>query len=298
MDVNAIWAPHALESVGRILESLRRIGLSPDSLARTLPELGADTPLGRYARDAQALRRAVDVWQQSASRHFLVRLSPAAVRERTSARLAAMTADERRLWSDVLTRTRADADSFTFLALSLDANGGPIAVANTDVATRLFLGDSEGAPGVPNAQARADVLRDVRLFARAYPVGLLIDGVGPVVANDAYASPSIWRDFERDRYHGPRVVWGRENNLFLLGALRRVADAGRAPDLADYVRELRGAIDRVLSAVDAAGFRSELWSYEVVNGRAMPVRYGTSGDVQLWSTTDLVVQYMRAQLTR
>jgi hypothetical protein len=169
-------------------------------------------------------------------------------------------------------------------------------VANSDAATRLFLGDGEGTRSVPDARARADVLRDVRLFARAYPVGLLVDSVGPVVANDAYASPSIWPDFERDRYHGPRVVWGRENNLFLIGTMERITDAGGDAALAPYVRELRGAIDTVLAAVDASGFHSELWSYELRNGRVVPVRYGSGSDVQLWSTTDLVVQYARSRM--
>ena len=108
-------------------------------------------------------------------------------------------------------------------------------------------------------------------------------GVGPVVANDAYATPDIWRDFERDSYHGPRVVWGREVNLFLLGALAQ----------ADSVPELRAAADSVLAAVDASGFHSELWSYEIRDGRVMPARYGIASDVQLWSTTDLAVQFAR-----
>ena len=290
MDVNAIWAPHALESVGRILDALRAIGLSTNSV-------DSSTALGRYARNPQALHHAVDTWR-GASRHFLVRLAPSDIRERSTARLAAMTDDERRHWTDVFARTHADADSLTFLAISLDASGRPIAVANSDPATRLFLGDTEGARGLPDAQARADVLRDVRLFARSYPVGLLVDSIGPVVANDAYASPSIWRDFERDRYHGPRVVWGRENNLFLIGTMGRIADAGTTASLAPYVRELRGAIDTVLSAVEASGFHSELWSYEVKNGRVIPVRYGSGSDVQLWSTTDLVVQFGRSRITK
>jgi hypothetical protein len=207
-----------------------------------------------------------------------------------------MTSDERRRWTDVLARTGADTASLAFLALSLDAEGQPISVANSDPATRLFLGDSEGPRNVPDAQARADVLRDVRLFVRPYPVGLLVEDVGPVVANDAYAWPSIWRDFERDRYHGPRVVWGRENNLFLIGTMGRIADANGDASLAPYVHELRGAMDQVLSAVEASGFHSELWSYEVRNGRVVPVRYGSGSDVQLWSTTDLVVQFARARL--
>jgi hypothetical protein len=136
----------------------------------------------------------------------------------------------------------------------------------------------------------------VRTFARPYPVGLLVDGVGPVVANDAYAAPSVWQAFERDRYHGPRVVWGRENNLFLLGATlrtERAMSAGDTPALSSYRSELASAIARVGSAVDASGFHSELWSYELRGGRMVPVRYGSGSDVQLWSTTDLAVSFAR-----
>ena len=136
------------------------------------------------------------------------------------------------------------------------------------------------------------VLRDVRLFVRAFPVGLFIDRVGPVVANDAYAPPSVWSAFDRDRYHGPRVVWGREVNLFLLGVAGRIATA---TDPA-YLRELRGALARVLAAVESSAFRSELWSYELHGDSMVPVRYGSGSDVQLWSTTDLVVQYMLSRL--
>jgi hypothetical protein len=109
-----------------------------------------------------------------------------------------------------------------------------------------------------------------------------------VVANDAPAAPAVWAAFARDPYHGPRVVWGREVNLFLLGAAAHVA---RAPDPA-----VRAAIGRVREAVEASGFHSELWSYEVRDGRVVPVRYGTGADVQLWSTTDLAVRYVLAGL--
>jgi len=44
--------------------------------------------------------------------------------------------------------------------------------------------------------------------------------------------------------------------------------------------------------VDRSGLRhAELWSYRIENGRLLPVRYGTSSDVQLWSLTDLAVQF-------
>ncbi|MEO8624006.1 MAG: hypothetical protein ABI625_23205, partial [bacterium] len=241
MDVNAIWAPHALESMVAILDVLRAIGISTDSLARTQPELASGTPLGGYVRDPKTLRRAVDAWR-GAARHFVVALAPADVQARTRARLAAMPEPERRHWNEVLVSTKADADSLTFLALSLDAKGQPIMVENSDPATRLFLGESEG----PRQSPRTDVLRDVRTFVRPYPVGLFVANVGPVVANDAFASATTWRDFDRDRYHGPRVVWGRENNLFLIGAMNRIEEVsfpGASFDrpLIAYVRELRTA---------------------------------------------------------
>jgi hypothetical protein len=296
MDVNAIWAPHALESLGRILAVVRALGWTTEALAREVPELGGDAPLARYARDSAALRRAVDTWW-GASRHFVVRLGADGVRARVDARLAALPAVERAHWTRVLGTTRAADSALTFLALALDAQGRPIGVANTDVATRLFLGEGRARAGAPDSAVAGAVLRDARLFVRAYPVGLFVDRVGPVVANDAYATPAVWRAFERDPYHGPRVAWGREVNLFLLGVANRIADA-RDPALAPYVAELRAAADRVVAAVEASGFQSELWSYDFVDGRPTPVRYGSGADVQLWSTTDLAVQWALSQMRR
>jgi hypothetical protein len=112
----------------------------------------------------------------------------------------------------------------------------------------------------------------------------------------------VWRAFVADPYHGPRVAWGREVNLFLLGVSERIAAARQAPGAADdpqvtaYVRELREAADRVVTAADASGFHSELWSYDFVGGRLTPVRYGSGADVQLWSTTDLAVEFALSRL--
>jgi hypothetical protein len=292
MDVNAIWAPHALESVGVILDALRALGPDVASRLTSDPSLAAGTPLGDYARDPSSLRRAIETWR-GAGRHFVVRLDAAEVRAHVARRLLAMPGPESAFWRGRLAATAADRDSLTFLALALDADGRPIGVANSDPATRLFLGDSEGWAGAPAASVPGEALADARLFVRAYPAGLLVDGVGPVVANDAYAPEPVWRAFERDAYHGPRVVWGREVNLFLLGAASRAAGADPAT-----ARELRAAIDRVLGAVEASGFHSELWSHEVRGGRVLPARYGTGSDVQLWSTTDLAVRYALSRLGR
>jgi hypothetical protein len=297
MDINAIWAPHALAAIATILTELRALGIEPDSVAGATQGSKPGTPLGDYMRDASRLAAALDTWR-GAARHFIVRLAPDEVHTRVTARLAAMPAAEREYWARLVATTHADSDSLTFLALALDGSGQPIAVANTDPATRLFLGDfplaSAGTAGSSQAEeSRLAMLRDVRLFVRPYPVGLLVAGVGPVVANDAYAAPSVWNAFLRDPYHGPRVVWGREINLFLLGAVSRLAESSGS-DRA----ELRAAIDSVRQAVEASGFHSELWSYEVRDGRVVPVRYGTSADVQLWSTTGLAVEYALSRLER
>lgn len=299
MDVNAIWAPYALESVGVIIARLTALGISLDSLATSVSDLGADAPLGRYVRSPDLLQQAVGRWRE-ASRFFLVRLTPAEVASRVTARLAALPAAERAYWRRVLAATRADRDSLTFLALSLDADGDPIRVANSDPATRLFLASTDGTGRADSARVAA-ALRDVRLFVRAYPVGLFVDRVGPVVANDAYSTPTIWRAFVRDHYHGPRVVWGREVNLFVLGTAGHIAAADAMPAGAArdaYTRELRDAITSVRRAVEASGFRSELWTYALRGGRMVAERYGIGADVQLWSTTDLAVQYALSRLGR
>ncbi len=292
MDVNAIWAPQALESIARILNTLRTLGLSVDAIAKREPTVASTPSFMRWVREPAALSAAIAVWRD-AQRHFLVRLSPAEIRSGVTARLAAMPADERSFWNARVARDRSDRDSLSFLALSLDAAAKPIPVANTDPATRLFLGEHEGQGNSSDALDIARTLRDVRLFARPYPVGLYIEGIGPAVSNDSYASSSVADAFVKDPYHGPRVIWGREVNLFLLGVAARVsgAAASRDPATVAYVRELRSAIDLVRAAVNASGFHSELWSYGFTNGQLVPQRYGSGADVQLWSTTDLAVEF-------
>ncbi len=287
MDINTIWVPHALESVGQILTAMRELGIS------TARASAGDTPLARYVHEPAALQQAITTWR-GATRHFIVSLSPEHVRTATLARLAAMPAEERAWWQSRAGTPAALADSLTFLAVALDATGVPIAVANTDPATQLFLGESEGITTPPTAESKADALRTVRLFARAYPAGLFVDRIGPVVANDAYATPEVWAAFVKDPYHGPRVVWGREANLFLLGVagqLTRAQAPGVTPDPA-YVAELRASLDRVRTAVELSGFHTELWSYGFERGTLGAIRYGSGADIQLWSTTDLAVQYI------
>jgi hypothetical protein len=90
------------------------------------------------------------------------------------------------------------------------------------------------------------------------------------------------------------VVWGREVNLLLLG-LAHLADRASEPPATQ--QRAADALRLTLAAVRASGLEhNELWSYRIEGGRLLPTRYGTSSDVQLWSSTDLAVQYLLARL--
>jgi hypothetical protein len=262
MDVNAIWVPEALEGMATIYDALPRFGL---------PQAGAP------GRDR--LRQAIQTWR-GARRHFEVTLSAREMKDRIDARFAWFSEDERRYWEKVMAAAKEPQGSLSFLALSLDAEGTPIPVVNTDPATGLFLW--RDAP-----------TRDIVPFLRPFPVGLFNEHLGPLVANDAYATSEVWRRFKEDAYHSPRVVWGREVNLLLLALANRVAD-GRDP-----YGGLAKALQWTLDAVHASGLEhNELWSYRIENGRLLPTRYGTSSDIQLWSTTKLAVEFALSKLGR
>ena len=78
-------------------------------------------------------------------------------------------------------------------------------------------------------------------------------------------------------------------NILLAGLSLQIAALPSGSDPAP----LADALQRTVAAVDRSGLRhAELWSYRIDNGRLVPMRYGTSSDVQLWSLTDLAVQYL------
>jgi len=270
MDVNVIWVPHALEAVGTILDALKQLGVTP---------VIREPPLAAFARDRAALTRAVATWK-GAEHHFRVALARKTVSDRVAARLRWLPPAEGEYWNNVAQRTGAPADTLRFLVLSLDGAGRPIPIVNTDPAM-LLLVDSLGS------DRTLELIGPIML---PHPWGLFVDALGPVVANDAYTSRDVWEAFRRDPYHSPTVVWGRDVNALLAGLARQLpsGDVG-----AQHATLLRDAVHRITDAVDRSGLRhAELWSYAIENGRLVPSRYGTSSDVQLWSLTDLAVQYL------
>jgi len=268
MDVNVIWVPHALEAVGTILDALKQLGMTPAS---------REQPLAGFVRDRATLERAIAVWR-GAERHFRVAIGD--VGRPVLDRLRWLPQAEREYWEAVVQRTGFLADTLRFLALSLDENGRPIPIVNTDP-TMLLLLESLGPDRT---------LELVGPIMLPHPWGLFVDELGPLVANDAYASRDVWERFRQDAYHSPTVVWGRDVNALLAGLAKQIAAAPSRSGAG--VAPLRDALQRTVTAVDRSGLRhAELWSYRIENGRLLPVRYGTCSAVQLWSLTDLAVQF-------
>jgi hypothetical protein len=269
MDVNVVWMPRALQAIGTILDALRRLGVSPPI---------RDRSLATFAADRAALERAVAVWK-GAERHFQIALAPDQVARRIRARLQWLPGPERDYWAGVWRRAGTPADTLRFLALALDGAGHPIPIVNTDPAMLLLV----------DSLAPERVRQLIAPIMMPYPIGLFVDALGPLVANDTYAASDIWESFRRDPYHSPIVVWGRDVNVLLVGlalqGARAASGAGQGP--------FEDALQRIGTAVDRSGLRhAELWSYRITDGKLGPMRYGTSSDVQLWSLTDLAVQYL------
>jgi len=231
MDVNVIWVPHALEAIGTILDALQQLGMTPAI---------RDEPLARFVRDRAALRRAIAVWR-GAERHFRVAIGD--VGRPVRDRLRWLPQAEGEYWSGVMHRTGLPADTLRFLALSLDEHGRPIPIVNTDPAMLLLL--------EPVSGDRA--LELVGPIMSPYPRGLFVDDLGPLVANDAYATREVWERFRQDRYHSPTVVWGRDVNALLAGLAKQIASAP-SPSGAD-VAPLANALQRTVTAVDRSGLR-------------------------------------------
>ena len=246
MDVNAIWVPQALEATATILESLRAVGLGPAALDSIAPGMArrrwARQPGCRLAPPGcRALARSQAPLRGDALPGGDPRPRPRA--SRGAAR------GGRRFWETVTKTNGSDRDSLRFLVLSLDADGKPYSDRQHRPGDRSLL--------EPAASAQ-DVRLDLAPIMRPYPVGLFVEGLGPLVANDA----------TRDAGHGkPREGLGitlRESsgtsaNLLLLGLTDGLMGGGSG------------------LATDAGGGRrrsgfqhNELWSYGKIEAAGSP----------------------------
>ena len=273
MDVNAIWVPQALEGIATILATCRWSGRCRPRLAR--PDRVRPWPATSATACASP---AIETWR-GARRHFEVTLGrreiQAAHRRASSPGSPRRSgATGRRSWR----RRGEPQDSLAFLALSLDADGKPIPVVNTDPATGLFLW-----------RDRTPSCATSRRSCGRFPWD-----------SSSTASGRWWRTTPT-----PRRQSGSASGRTRTTAPGSSGD-GRStcfssacePDrrrAGDRLIGRPGArrCSRTLAAVHASGLEhNELWSYRIESGRLLPTRYGTSSDIQLWNTTNLAVQFV------
>ncbi len=294
MDINAIWVPLALESLRQIVNALKDQQILGDAGTALAGE--QTSVLARWLNDKAMREKAVSTWRD-AGRHFEIRMSSNEANAALTSAVSRFPENEQDYWRQQVDKRADSQGDIVFTAIALDEYGKTIPVMHTDPATWLFLEDITGA--ILDNRLDVDIaLQQLKPFSDPYPVGLFLAGVGPVVANDAYASQKIWDDFREDIYHSPLVIWGREVNLLLLGLLKEIDAAHdedgalRSPQLARLVNEMQDLLLKSHQAVQASGLsHNELWRYRIENGQLLPARYATTTDIQLWNLTDIAVQY-------
>ncbi|WP_020400491.1 hypothetical protein [Kordiimonas gwangyangensis] len=262
-NVNAVLVPAALEAIA------------------TLDAAGVLTPF-TGGTDLSKAKAYADTWVAEAPKLFDVSISADIARKEINA------------YADTQGVPAADALEFvheagvTFPALSLDADGRPIPVLQSDPGFMLFLRDP--APEV--------LERSLEEIMHPFPAGLMTP-VGMVVANPVYADDALEAIFTKGHYHGP-VVWPWQQAMMAAGLKRQL----EREDLPVNLREKLKAYQKELWKVIGAGHdvkTAELWSWEFRDGAYHAAAYGQgkghlteSNAAQLWSTVYLAVQHQTA----
>ena len=258
-DVNGVLAPAALQAIARLQASgLLQPYLDPD----------ADQGLSSAGALAQ-------VWLREAPPFFDVEVPPETARVDAEAYALRIGIDP----SPAL--AALGAETVHFRAVSLDAQGRPVPILNSDEGFAMLLLNA----------APAEVERVADTLTRPFPAGLLTD-VGLLVANPAYAPDELESPFDRGRYHGT-VIWSWQQALLAAGVERQL---GRNDLTASARAALNRARSRLRTAIAAADSQrgSELWSWSQVDGRYQLEPFGQrqgdeteSNAAQLWSTVEL-----------
>ncbi|WP_431226943.1 hypothetical protein [Burkholderia contaminans] len=178
----------------------------------------------------------------------------------------------------------APGTPLAFYALSLDQQGNPIPVMNSDGGFALLF-------GTPPDDELQRIVTDV---TRPFPTGLVTDA-GMLIANPAYASQALWPKFTSSAYHGT-VIWSWQQAMWVAGLDRQLARQDLSAATRSLLTQARQTIWQVIS--NGRDMRtSEMWTWSYVNGKYQTDAFGTrSADAteanaaQLWSTTYLAIR--------
>ena len=261
-DVNATLVPAALEAADRLLKA----GLLDPYLS--------DQERLRFKRAGEAAR----VWRAKAPPLFDVKLDNDQARRAIDAYAASMGVPA------TPALTALGGYSLTFHALSLDAEGRPVPIVNSDEGFLLLF-------GAPSAR---DLDTYLGAIMRPFPAGLMTD-VGLVVANPAFAGDEVKTRFSPAEYHGA-VVWSWQQALLAAGIERQLARRDLPQATKARLKAAQASLWRAIDATRALQ-SSELWSWTFRDGRYQVVPFGAgkadvdeSNAAQLWSTVYLAVR--------
>lgn len=258
-DVNAVFVPAALSAIAQLLGS------------DLFNDFDASELLLAKAREF------AKVWQLNAPAHFKVTLSVDKAKQAIAEHAKHIGVQA------TLALSSLKASSLTFNAVSLDEQGKPIAVMNSDDGFALLL----------TQPSDIELLDSVQTLLRPYPAGLLTP-VGMLVANPVFADKSVQQHFTNQHYHG-EVIWSWQQALFAAGLERQLLRS----DLAKGTRaQLLVAQDKVWQVINDAAEtnNAELWSWSFKHGQYQIESFGQrlgdkteSNAAQLWSTVYLAI---------
>jgi len=302
-DVNTFLVQSALVAIGEMLQNplSRTIGLH-DAI-----QVGKHPFLARAKRDPAWLDSLLRDWEAVAKQYRVLYPLPhtrSAIRDyvkwvggETAAYFSELEVTSGCKMSQFARGTCYPpdlAEGIRFPALSLDWQGKAVNVMNTDPVFALF-----------DAPMEAGALEDnLKALTFPFPLGLWTE-VGPVVANPVYGGgPEAWKMFCAGEYHGT-VVWGWVLGMLELAVMKQQEFMqefeGGCGDACDELIRIKTQLAAARKRVPAMA-TSELWTWEVKNGKLEPVVFGRarshatlSNAVQLWSTVWLSVYYRLSQ---
>jgi hypothetical protein len=243
---------------------------------RAAEKLYALEPIGRDARAAGRAGELARAWSR-AEPLFQVRIEPGDAKKRVAAYAAEQRVDAREALASI-------DGPITFPGVSLDDEGAPVPIENTDDGFLMMFGE-------PSSEW---LIGAAKRIERPFPAGLRTP-VGVVVANPAYATDAALRAiFTRDHYHGT-VVWSWQQALLLAGIRAQRARADLSEGARAALASAESALGRVIEATHAMR-TSELWSWAVDAGGWHVVPFGQgeghhteANALQLWSTVYLAL---------
>jgi hypothetical protein len=170
-----------------------------------------------------------------------------------------------------------------FHVLSLNADGTPVPVQNSDEGFALLFGH----PTPDQLDLAAQTIM------RPFPAGLRT-GAGMLVANPAFAAPETQARFGPNAYHGT-VIWSWQQALVAAGLAQQLARSDISGDLRHRLSAAQSCVWDGIEATRSVQ-SSELWSWSHTGGRYKVVAFGASGGdadesnaAQLWSTVYLAL---------